>query len=155
MAAILRQRRDTTANWTSENPVVPDGQLCFDTDTHVFRLGDGSNNYLDLPEQIGAQLDATNVYTAPQIAAITAEDNAIDFDATNNFTLTATAANITASNLNVGQAGTIVITTAENITGWGTEFKFPGDVVPADLDGIETFGYFTDTGSTIRIGRVS
>jgi len=53
MATIVRQRRDTEANWTSSNPVIPDGQLVFDKTNNTFRIGNGINNYLDLPLQSG------------------------------------------------------------------------------------------------------
>ena len=39
--AILRHRRDTAANWTSNNPVLEAGQLGYETDTLKFKLGDG------------------------------------------------------------------------------------------------------------------
>jgi len=48
MSSIIRQRRDSTVNWTSENPVIPAGQLCFDTDLNLYRMGNGVDNYLDL-----------------------------------------------------------------------------------------------------------
>ena len=53
MAVILRQRRDTTANWTTNNPVIPDGQLCFDITNNTFRIGNGTDNYADLAIQSG------------------------------------------------------------------------------------------------------
>ncbi len=53
MAVILRQRRDTEQNWTSANPIIPDGQLCFDITNNTFRVGDGSTVYLSLPIQSG------------------------------------------------------------------------------------------------------
>lgn len=40
-SAILRHRRDTAANWTSNDPTPEDGQLCFETDTLKMKLGDG------------------------------------------------------------------------------------------------------------------
>ena len=53
MASILKQRRDTAANWTSANPVIPDGQLCFDTTNNTFRIGDGTTLHDSLPVQSG------------------------------------------------------------------------------------------------------
>jgi hypothetical protein len=53
MASILKQRRDTAANWTSANPVIPDGQLCFDTTNNTFRIGDGTTVHDSLPVQSG------------------------------------------------------------------------------------------------------
>lgn len=71
----------------------------------------------------------SNNFTAPQSAEITAEDNAIDFTGSNNFELTATAANITVGVMasKKGQEGSITVHSAGNITGWGTEFLFAPD----------------------------
>jgi len=103
-----------------------------------------------------ASKGAANTFTAPQRSSIGAEDNAIDFSTDNNFSLTATAANITATNVDLclGQSGVITILSAENITGWGAEFKFRGDTPPINLTGTEVFAYFIDSTTTIRIGLV-
>ncbi len=53
MASVLRQRRDTAANWSVKNPIIPDGQLCFDTSNNTFRIGDGTTNYNSLLIQSG------------------------------------------------------------------------------------------------------
>jgi hypothetical protein len=53
MATILKQRRDTAANWSSANPVIPEGQLCFDITNNTFRIGDGTTNYSSLIIQSG------------------------------------------------------------------------------------------------------
>lgn len=83
---------------------------------------------------------------------VVAEDNIIDFS--NKYVeLTATAANITATNIpNTPKEGVIIVHSAENITGWGTEFKFK--TVPTDLSGDEIFAYFVENSTTIWIGRV-
>lgn len=47
-SAILRNRRDTAANWTSTNPVLYDGQLGFETDTRKSKLGDGTTAWNSL-----------------------------------------------------------------------------------------------------------
>jgi len=49
MATIIKQRRDTAANWLLENPVIPDGQLCLDTTNNIIRVGDGVTNYANIP----------------------------------------------------------------------------------------------------------
>lgn len=41
MTAQLLQRRDTAANWTSSNPVLPAGQIAYETDTEKFKIGNG------------------------------------------------------------------------------------------------------------------
>ena len=83
---------------------------------------------------------------------VVAEDNIIDFS--NKYVeLTATATNITATNIpNTPKEGVIIVHSAENITGWGTEFKFK--TVPTALSGDEIFAYFVENSTTIWIGRV-
>jgi hypothetical protein len=46
--AVLRHRRDTAANWTSNNPVMQAGQLGYETDTRKFKFGDGSTSWISL-----------------------------------------------------------------------------------------------------------
>lgn len=46
--AILRQRRDTAANWTSNNPVLEAGQLGYETDTLKHKWGDGTTAWNSL-----------------------------------------------------------------------------------------------------------
>ena len=53
MASILRQRRDSAANWASNDPVIPDGQFVFDTTNNQYRMGNGIDNYSALPLQSG------------------------------------------------------------------------------------------------------
>lgn len=101
-----------------------------------------------------SRTDIIKTFTVPQRASIGAEDNAIDFSLKQNFELTATAVNITALNLTgiIGQSGTIIVHTAENVTGWGIEFKFK--TIPTGLSGTEVFGYFIEDATNIWIGRV-
>lgn len=95
--------------------------------------------------------DDTN--TIVEDRAIVAEDNTIDFGGiTKNFELTATAATIEATTITSLKEGTIIIHSAENITGWGTPFKFK--TVPTDLIGTEIFSYFIEDATNIWIGRV-
>lgn len=103
----------------------------------------------------GVQLNTANTFTAPQRTNTSASSNAIDFRIANNFTINATAANITVTSLLgcIGQSGVIVIESAENITGWGAEFNFK--TVPTSMSGMEVFSYFVQTETVIRIGRVS
>lgn len=97
--------------------------------------------------------DIGSTVQAYENRAVTAEDNAIDFGGiTKNYELTATAANITALNITATKEGTILVHSAENITGWGTEFKFK--TVPIDLTGDEVFSYFIEDATNIWIGRV-
>jgi len=96
-------------------------------------------------------------FTEAQRTSTAAGDNSIAFNDDNNNTLTATAANITVTNQTIGQGGTIIITTAENITGWGTEFDWGNAGEPTGLTGVETFAYYVSGASgadSIKIGRL-
>ncbi len=41
MAIQLKWRRDTAANWTSNNPILAQGEPGFETDTQDYKIGDG------------------------------------------------------------------------------------------------------------------
>jgi hypothetical protein len=49
MAAIIKLRRDTAANWASANPVLASGEQGLETDTNKMKIGDGSTAYNSLP----------------------------------------------------------------------------------------------------------
>ncbi len=50
MASLVRmqQRRDTTAGWTSANPVLASGELAYNTTTGTLRIGDGVTAWASL-----------------------------------------------------------------------------------------------------------
>lgn len=39
----------TAAAWTDANPVLLEGEMGYETDTHAFKVGDGIKSYVDLP----------------------------------------------------------------------------------------------------------
>ena len=45
---VIQCRRDTAANWASNNPVPKAGEWCFETDTGITKIGDGSTAYNSL-----------------------------------------------------------------------------------------------------------
>jgi len=54
MTTRLQQRRDTAANWTSNNPTLATGEIGFETDTKKFKIGDGSTAWTSLAYAFGA-----------------------------------------------------------------------------------------------------
>ena len=48
MAAIIQFRRDTAANWTSNNPTLAAGEIGYETDTEKYKIGDGSTAWTSL-----------------------------------------------------------------------------------------------------------
>jgi len=54
MTTRLQQRRDTAANWTSNNPTLATGEIGYETDTKKFKIGDGSTAWNSLVYAFGA-----------------------------------------------------------------------------------------------------
>ena len=48
MTSRLQQRRDTAANWTSNNPTLAAGEIGLETDTSKFKIGNGSTAWASL-----------------------------------------------------------------------------------------------------------
>lgn len=48
MAVQIQLRRDTAANWTSENSILAEGEVGFETDTGEAKIGDGSTAWNSL-----------------------------------------------------------------------------------------------------------
>lgn len=49
----IQLRRDTSVNWSTNNPVPSAGEPCFEIDTGKLKIGDGSTKYNDLAYQGG------------------------------------------------------------------------------------------------------
>lgn len=50
MAQSFRFRRGTAAQWTAANPVLAQGEPGYATDTHAYKIGDGSSTWSALPD---------------------------------------------------------------------------------------------------------
>ncbi len=48
MLVQMQIRRGTTAQWSSANPVLAEGELGYDTDQNKFKIGDGTTNWNSL-----------------------------------------------------------------------------------------------------------
>lgn len=49
MAVKLQIRRDTAVNWTTANPLISQGEICFEIDTYKVKIGTGLVHWNDLP----------------------------------------------------------------------------------------------------------
>ena len=91
MADRVLQRRDTSANWSSANPILAEGEIGIVTDTKGYKIGDGSTAWNDLeypsnPTTVANELgDSTTTAISQNIvthAILNKIDlSAIDFDA--------------------------------------------------------------------------
>ena len=139
---------------------VPEGAVFTDT---TYSVGDSGLTEINFTTAKNDSLTASakkneaQTFTEAQRTSTTAGDNSIAFNDDNDHTLTATAANITVTNQTIGQGGTITITDAETLTGWGAEFTWGNKAVPTDLTGVEYFEYKilgASGANSILIGRI-
>lgn len=75
MTYTIQLRRDTAANWTSDNPVLASGELGIETDTHYAKLGNGVTSWVGLPYWTPSAVTDTDNFD-PAGSAATAQANA-------------------------------------------------------------------------------
>lgn len=82
VTARIQVRRGTAAEWTAANPVLSEGELAFETDTGITKIGDGATEYADLPsyatydQMVEALGDTQTARDAALAAAESAETDA-------------------------------------------------------------------------------
>lgn len=54
MAIVIQLRRDTAANWTTQNPILAEGEFGIETDTLELKFGNGVDTWTALPYFGGA-----------------------------------------------------------------------------------------------------
>lgn len=72
---VIKFRRDTSANWTSINPIPAQGEPCYETDTGKLKIGNGSDTYTALPYVLddgdtAGTTDYTQLENKPQINSV-------------------------------------------------------------------------------------
>ena len=99
----IKFRRDTSANWTSVNPIPAQGEPCYETDTGKLKIGNGSDNYVTLPyvSDGGGSSGDLPIATATTLGGVKIGNN---LSITEDGTLSATG----------GSAGTTDYTQLEN-----------------------------------------
>lgn len=65
MGTRIQHRRDTAANWTSNDPTLTAGEIGWESDTNLFKIGDGVTawtglSYANLPSTITVANEATD-----------------------------------------------------------------------------------------------
>lgn len=80
MAVQIQLRNDTAANWTAANPTLAQGEMGIETDTNLFKLGDGLNTWSNLP--YGGVEGASGVIgaTAPIVYDEFSQSISLDYD---------------------------------------------------------------------------
>ena len=123
MTARMQQRRDTAANWTSNNPTLAAGEIGYESDTAKFKIGTGSTIWASLAYALDTiTASSSTTFTNKTISATT---NTLSGVINNTLTTTtgdmiyASGAN-TPARLGIGTAGQTLIVSAGGIPEWGT-----------------------------------
>jgi hypothetical protein len=74
---IIQLRRDTAANWTSNNPVLHAGEAGFELDNNRLKIGDGTTTWTSLPYVGGGLSALTGDVSASGLGSVAATVNAV------------------------------------------------------------------------------
>lgn len=66
MAYLIQIRRDTLADWNSNNPVLQNGEIAFVMDQNKIKIGDGVNTFSNLP-YLGSSVDDDQLILAQRM----------------------------------------------------------------------------------------
>ena len=135
--ALMQQRRDTAANWTSANPTLLAGEIGIESDTNKIKLGTGSASWTSLAYAPWSQVSTYPFVNADIASAAAIVDTKLATIATagkvSNSATTAASAN-TASAIVARDAsgnftaGTITATLSGNASTVTTNANLTGDV---------------------------
>lgn len=78
MAIQIQMRRGTESAWTSANPTLAAGEIGFETDTNLFKIGTGSTAWTSLP-YAGGSSGYTTTATAAGTTTLTSSSNPNQF----------------------------------------------------------------------------
>lgn len=98
MAIQIQFRRDTSSNWTAENPVLAAGELGLETNTSKFKIGDGTTAWTSLAYSSlpSTAISSTTVDAKGDLIVGSADDTVARLAVgTNGFVLTADSATAT------------------------------------------------------------
>lgn len=80
MSATIQIRGDTAANWTAANPILADRELAVETDTQLFKVGNGVTAWNSLSYRALRQIDTAEVVNfSDQTATPTAPPSGMNF----------------------------------------------------------------------------
>lgn len=109
MSDKIQVRRDTTANWTSVNPVLFDGEIGYDKNIKAFKIGDGTTAWGSLPWSVNGAVINDGVTASGTTWSSTKIDAAIT-TAMGSTTTAQPALNSSTLSGNEGASGTLTIT---------------------------------------------
>lgn len=70
LSVQIKNRYDTSANWTYNNPILLSGEIGIENDTGKIKVGDGTSNWNSLSYEIGTKVPENakftdTIYTLP------------------------------------------------------------------------------------------
>jgi len=119
LSALMKQRYDTAANWTAQNPTLLAGEIGIESDTKKWKVGTGSTAWTSLTYAIGGTYPIVNADIAAAAAiaysklATLTSGNIVLGSAANVATSTAVTGDVTISNTGVTAIAAGVIVNAD------------------------------------------
>jgi len=84
MAVRIQLRRDTAANWTSNNPVLRQGEIGIETDTYQMKVGDGSSTWTQITQYMNVVPDGNlTIQDYVPVSDIGAENGVVGLSSSN------------------------------------------------------------------------
>ena len=123
LSALMKQRYDTAANWTAQNPTLLAGEFGIESDTKRWKVGDGSTAWTSLLYSNGGTYPLVNADIAAGAAiaysklATLTSGNIVLGSAANVATSTAVTGDVTISNAGVTAIAAGVIVNADIAAG--------------------------------------
>lgn len=117
MAFRIQLRRDTSANWALNNPILLSGEIGYETNTTYIKIGDGTTPWNDLPYWTGG---VTGAGLAVKEGSITVQSptNNLNFNQ-DDFVVTSSFNNTANVSLAAGGPGGAVISSVRGTDGTG------------------------------------
>lgn len=143
--ARIQLRRDTSTNWSTNNPTPLAGEPCFETDTGKLKIGDGSTAYNDLAYQGGGSAYELPVATATTLGGVKIENNGglLINSSSGSLSVSPTISKRTTFSNGINCGGTNSFTTVNPVTvgGAGSSGKGTLQVKTGDYESFIKMGY--------------